>query len=264
MRCLVLSDVHGNANALRAVLDAVAGDRVEHILCLGDTVGYGPFPNECVETLRDLGAVTVIGNHELLALGWLPADRSGDLARRTTPWTQEALTASVRAYIEALPRHARVGDVLLAHGSPDDPQEYVRGGERARGLLDGLGTARILLLGHTHEPWAFGAGRGTLLRGPRTRLVRLDPTQRHLLNPGSVGQSRDRTLAARFLVLDTERAKADFRAVPYDVPGHVEALLRAGLPPGTHWMRPTARDSARRLVRRVTRARSSRPADRSR
>jgi predicted phosphodiesterase len=261
MRCLVLSDVHGNANALRAVLDAVAGDRFEHVLCLGDTVGYGPFPNECVETLRDLGAVTVIGNHELLALGRLPTDRSGNLARRTTPWTAATLTTSVRAYIEALPRQARVGDVVLAHGSPEDPQEYVRDGDRARDLLDGLGTARILLLGHTHQPWAFGAGRGTLLRGPRTRLVRLDPTQRHLLNPGSVGQSRDRTLAARFLVLDTARAEADFRAVPYDAPGHVEALRQAGLPPGTHWMRPTARQRARRLVRRVMRARSSRPSD---
>ena len=119
VRLLVLSDVHGNAHALRAVLDAAAGERIDRVLCLGDLVGYGPFPNECAATLADLGAVTVVGNHDLIAIGELTDERCGPLARRTGAWTRAALDERTRAHLAALPRTARVGDVLLAHGSID-------------------------------------------------------------------------------------------------------------------------------------------------
>jgi predicted phosphodiesterase len=257
MRYLVLSDIHGNAHALRAVLDSVADDGIEHVLCLGDVIGYGPFPNECVDTMRTLRAITVIGNHELLVLDRLSDERSGQLARRTTAWTRSALTTCSREHIAGLPGRTRVADVVLAHGAPDDPEEYVRSPDRGRQLLDWLGVnepgSRFLLLGHTHRPWAFGSRSGNLLRGPRTGVVELEPTQHYLLNPGSVGQSRDRTVAARFLVLDTARNEAAFRCVRYDVRGHVEALRREGLPAGSHHMTPNARDRARRVVRTVRR-----------
>ncbi|GAA2564230.1 metallophosphoesterase family protein [Pseudonocardia hydrocarbonoxydans] len=246
VRLLVLSDVHGNAHALRAVLDAAAGERIDRVLCLGDLVGYGPFPNECAATLADLGAVTVVGNHDLIAIGELTDERCGPLARRTGAWTRAALDERTRAHLAALPRTARVGDVLLAHGSIDDPQTYVRGVERAAAELERMGRdapgARVLLLGHTHQPWAFGPATGTLLRGPRSGVVALDPAHPHLVNPGSVGQSRDRTVAARFAVLDTARGRVEFRAVPYDVAGHVRGLRAAGLPDGSHRMAPTVRD----------------------
>ncbi len=264
MRYLVMSDIHGNAHALRAVLDSVATDGIEKVLCLGDIVGYGPFPNECVDTIRALGAVTVAGNHELLALGRLSDERCGQLARQTTAWTRSALVERTREHIAGLPTRARVGDVALAHGSPDDPEQYVRSSDRARDILERLTMdepgCRLLLLGHTHQPWAFGSRSGTLLRGPRTGVVRLDAAQRYIVNPGSVGQSRDRTVAARFLLLDPDRNEAVFRSVPYDVRGHVDALRDAGLPPGSHHMTPSTRDVARRfarvLVRRARRIRT--------
>lgn len=270
VRLLVLSDVHGNAHALHAVLDAVAGERFDRVLCLGDLVGYGPFPNECVATLAGLGAVTVAGNHDLIALGELSEERCGPLARQTGAWTRAALDTRTREHLAALPRTARVGEVLLAHGAIEDPQTYVRGVERAAAELDLMERvapgARVLLLGHTHRPWAFGPASGTLLRGPRTGVVALDAARPHLVNPGSVGQSRDRTVAARFAVLDTGRGRVEFRAVPYDVAGHVRALRAAGLPDGSHRMAPTVRERAvgarwalARRVRRLTRPVPRRP-----
>lgn len=266
IRHLVLSDVHANAHALRAVLDAVSDDRIDGVLCLGDLVGYGPFPNECVATVAGLDAVTVAGNHDLIAIGELSDERCGPLAKQTAAWTRDALDGHSRAYLTGLPQQARVDDIFLAHGSIDDCQQYVRGVERATGELERISRdepgCRLLLLGHTHQPWAFGPATGTLLRGPRSAGIALDRSQLHLINPGSVGQSRDRTVAARFVVLDTERGHADFRAVNYDVQGHADALFAAGLPAGSHRMMPTMRDRmasarwtvtgrARRIGRRI-------------
>lgn len=282
VRHLVLSDVHGNVHALRAVLDAVSGERIDRVLCLGDLVGYGPFPNECVAAVAGLDAITVAGNHDLIAIGELSDERCGPLARRTTAWTRAALDDGTRRYLAALPRTTRVDGVLLAHGSIEDPQQYVRGVERATDELDRMERDEpgclVLLLGHTHQPWAFGPVTGTLLRGPRSAGVVLDAAQPHLVNPGSVGQSRDRTVAARFVVLDTDRRTAEFRSVPYDVQGHTDALRAAGLPAGSHRMVPTVRDRmvsarwtllgrARRMGRRVlggSRWRPSRGDDTSR
>jgi predicted phosphodiesterase len=257
MRYVILSDVHGNLHALHAVLRASADDRVDRYLCLGDLVGYGPFPNECVAAVAELDAVCVAGNHDLLALGALSDARSGPLARQTTPWTRAALHDDTRRYLAALPLRARADGVVLAHGSLDDPERYVRSPETADALLDRVADedpdARVLALGHTHHAWAYAGGAGTLLRPRATGSVRLDPGLRHLVNPGSVGQSRDRSLAARYLVLDLDRDEASFRAVEYDVRGHVAALARAGLPPGSHQMAPTLRDRARPYARKVTR-----------
>lgn len=137
MRYAVLSDVHANLPALRAVLGALEGlaERIDRHLVTGDLVGYGAFPNETVELIASLDPVVVAGNHDLMAIGALSHARAGALARRTLEWTASVLSSPSRAYLASLPRTAVVGDALLAHGSIDDPQEYVRTSRRAGELL---------------------------------------------------------------------------------------------------------------------------------
>ena len=257
MRWAVIGDVHANLPALEAVLAALADERIDGWLCPGDLVGYGPMPNEVVARVQPLGATTVAGNHDLIALGELTTEQCGPTARTTLEWTREALGAEARAALAELPRRASVPGVVVAHGSIDDPQTYVRGADVAVAQLERLAEvdadARVLLLGHTHEQFAFAERRGELLE-QETGIVSLDPGERILLNAGSVGQSRDRWPRARFMILDLDRGEADFRSIRYDTGAVRRALREAGLPDDAHHLRPTASAPlAKAIVRRVPR-----------
>lgn len=246
MRLGVLADVHGNLPALEAVLEAMDG--VDGWLCAGDLVGYGPFPNECVERVAALGGACVAGNHDLIALGRLDDERCIAVAKETLRWTSEVLAGDARGFLEALPLVARPATGLaVAHGSPEDPEDYVRTAARAREVLVG----GVLVLGHTHDPWAFGARAGSMLRGDETGTVAAGDGEAWLLNPGSVGQSRTRDPRARALILDLERREARFLAVEYDVEKTREALRSHGLPPDACHLPP--RSFARRVAARLVR-----------
>jgi putative phosphoesterase len=233
MRYGVFADVHSNLPALQAVLAALERERVDAYLCAGDLVGYGAFPNECVRLVRDLGAATVAGNHDLIAVGALSDARCIPIARRTLAWTRDVLAADARAYLEALPLRARAGDTVIAHGSLDDPEAYVtrpRAATQLEQLAREQPDARTLVLGHTHRPLE--------VRGERL-----------LVNPGAVGQSREWRVRARFAVL--EDGRVELHAVPYDVERARAELRRHGLPTGTPHLRPSpARAAARRVLRR--------------
>lgn len=251
MRYAVLADVHANLHALDAVLAAVRRDDVDGVLCAGDLVGYGAFPNECVDRLRAAGAVCVAGNHDLIATGRLDDARSSTAARESLRWTRGVLRADSRRFLAGLPLRTVVDGMAMAHGSLDDPEEYVGSADRGRELLarlPGLGAgAGVLVLGHTHEPWALGATLGTALRRGTGGCV-LPRGEPYLLNPGSVGQSRDVAPHARYLVLDLDRRRASFRAVRYDLRACRAALRRAGLPPDNCHAPPTVRERLRRAA----------------
>jgi predicted phosphodiesterase len=231
----VLSDVHGNLHALRAALGVGREQGVEAWLCAGDLVGYGPHPNECVETIASLGATCVVGNHDLMALGLLSAEGKSPLVRLTQRWTRDVLGDDTRSYLLALGRTAAAPGIVMAHGSLDDPEEYVAtradAARQLRQLADMDASARILVLGHTHHREAFREGSGRA-RIPRSGTVPLPPPDRWLLNPGSVGQSRqiEREPRARFLVLDTDTREARFQRLSYDLAGCRRALQQRGLP----------------------------------
>ncbi len=233
MRYGVLSDVHGNLHALEAVLEALERESVDAFICAGDVVGYGPRPNECVALIESLGHVlAVAGNHDLMALGRLPDTRLGRLAAVTLQWTRSALDDRSRAWLEALPVERRTADgVVVAHGSLDDPSEYVRDCGAGATQLETLShrdpDAVGLVLGHTHHPLACSAAGELPVVGPED----LDLPSTWLLNPGSVGQARERRPLARALVLDRDRRAARFLAVEYDVAATRRELRAGGLPP---------------------------------
>lgn len=243
MRCAILSDVHGNLDALEAVL-ADAGE-VDQLWCLGDVVGYGPQPNECITLLRERGARCVVGNHDWAAIGKLDTSEFNPEASEAARWTGAQLTEEHRAYLEGLPERLLVGEdgeFTLVHGSPRNPiWEYVTDAGLASDNFDLFHTP-YCLVGHTHVPLIFQKPstdeRGTAIRTfvPAERApLELGPL-RMIINPGSVGQPRDgNPRAAYMLYVTTGTAPARGRTlslhrVPYAVEQVQEKMRQAGLP----------------------------------
>ncbi len=251
MRYAVLADIHGNLPALEAVLADLARHEVDGVLCLGDLVGYGPFPNECIAAVARLSGPVVAGNHDLIALGALSDARCIRLARRTLNWTRIALTPASHGFLAALPGRADAGGgVVLCHGTLDDPQEYLTTPTQAIDNLARLGTAAdILLVGHTHRPLAMGADGRVLSVTPSGELV--FGRESVVLNPGAVGQVRGGPVVARYLTLDTDERVAHFRQVGYNVARTRRELRRQGLPAGTYRLRRSAFGAVRRVGRLV-------------
>lgn len=253
MRLGVLADVHGNQHALDASLALLTTQRVDAYIWAGDIVGYGPSPNECVARVASLAGPRVAGNHDLMAVGMLPVDGAGWLARDSLSWTQEQLTSTSRDVLRGLPLTDAFGEVVVAHGTLDDPRRYVRTGAEATAQVAQLSSrfpeARYLILGHTHIPRAFGERRGEILND-RAGSVSLEPDERYLLNPGSVGQSRQRRPDARIMVLDLERRQATFHAVPFDVAACRAALQQAGRPAWSCHLSPSLLARVRRRAAR--------------
>jgi predicted phosphodiesterase len=254
-RVAVISDVHANIHALRAVLAALQELGVSRYMCAGDIVGYGPHPNECVEQLQELPLVAVAGNHDLVALGRADAARCNHLARQTLEWTVAQLTDASRQWLDGLPVVFSDGEVAMTHGSLADRFEKINSAERAAGELDDLSAqhprARLLLVGHTHIPMAYGSASG-MLNARQTRVL-LDPAQRYVLNPGSVGQSRDRSPHASCLVLDLAAGEGLFMRVAYDIAACRADLGKQGLPLEACHRPPVLRSNPRRVARRIKR-----------
>jgi predicted phosphodiesterase len=265
MRYGVLADVHGNLDALRAVLRALERHGVDGHLFVGDLVGYGPYPNECIAEMASLGAICVAGNHDLIALGQMSDNRCIELARNSLRWTREVLGADERAFLEALPRRASVpGGIVLAHGALDDPQEYTSTEPQALAQLaevEDRDGAHILVLGHTHRPMAYARRAGWLRPDGACTLPASDAV---LLNPGAAGQSRELRARARFAVLDLDARRADFFAIPYDIGACRSALRRVGLSPASCHVRPSVPRAAARAARAAMRRRRAARGERER
>jgi predicted phosphodiesterase len=252
MRLGLVSDVHGNLLALEAALTALRGEACDLLLCPGDLVGYGPFPNECVARVEESGALCVAGNHDLMAIDRLADSGAGALARETLRWTRSVLDPAARAYLQELPPIVTVEQVVMAHGALGDPTVYVQG-DRAGAELVRLGQehpdAALLVLGHTHTPLAHGERRGTLLEG-RAGEVGLEAGERLLVNPGSVGQPREWRPLVRFAVIDLDARAVRYNALRYDDASVRRALAERGLPPDACHRRPPLRRVLRSVLRR--------------
>lgn len=235
MRYLVISDIHANLTAFEAVLADAGrlGHDYEFVWCLGDVVGYGPDPNECVDLLRGMPHLCLAGNHDWAALGRLDARTFNADARRAVTWTRDELTDENLAFLEALPTTFVLGDFTLAHGSPREPVwEYI-----LDPMIAGLNFSHFqtpyCLVGHTHTPVVFEQANG---RGPAAAVApqygerfALN-AKRRIINPGSVGQPRDSDPRAAYGILDAGAMTFEHRRVPYDIGAVQERMRRAVLP----------------------------------
>ncbi len=232
MRVLVISDVHANLTALEAVL-ADAG-AVDETWCLGDVVGYGPDPNEVVERLRSLPNLSVIlGNHDVAMLGQMDYAVFNTEARKSLLWQKKSVSAENLAYLESLPQETLVREnVTMAHGSPRDPVwEYILNTLVARLNFEAFETP-YCFVGHSHIQCLFHLNvekDRVALDVPRPGEV-LQLTPRAILNPGSVGQPRDRDPRSAYAIYDPQAQTWEPRRVEYDVEAVQERIRAAGLP----------------------------------
>ncbi len=238
MRVLVLSDIHANLEALDTVLEAARQEGgFDRLWCLGDIVGYGPNPNECVARMRELNALAVLGNHDAAALGRVRVNDFNPDARRAVEWTQTQLTPDARAYLASLSEQQIEGDYTIVHGSPRDPVwEYILTPTMAHAQFEYFQTP-VCLTGHTHIPalyhhFADESGRWmTAWHVPEPEEVyTLRDPDRWLVNPGSVGQPRDRDPRAAFALLDVEERRWAYYRIPYDIERTQYLMRQAGLP----------------------------------
>jgi predicted phosphodiesterase len=248
----VIADVHGNLPALEPVLAELDRAAVDRVLCAGDVVGYGPFPNECVARVRESAAACVAGNHDLMAIGRLEQGRPGGLVRETMDWTRGVLAPDSRAWLEDLPRSLTEEGLVMAHGSLGDPTVYVYADDAAEQLAT-VPPGTLMVLGHTHEPLSFGERRGIRLER-RAGEVAIEAGERLLVNPGSVGQPREWRALARFAVIDLGAGVVRHRAIRYDEPRVKRALADAGLPSGACHRRPAVGWLIRRRLSRIRRS----------
>ena len=231
MRTLVISDIHANLTALEAVLEA-AGE-VDSVWCLGDLVGYGPDPNECVARIRALPHVLcIIGNHDAAALMQIDADTFNPEARSALIWTRKMLDESSREYLSSLPEKIEVDRVTLTHGSPRHPVwEYLLDTRTATLNFEYFSTP-LCLVGHTHLPVIY-----TLLDEKSIARLSIPEAnslitlpERAIVNPGSVGQPRDRDARAAFAIYDDAKNVWDYRRVSYNISAVQSRMEKAGLP----------------------------------
>lgn len=223
MTYAVIADVHGNLEALRAVLAAIDRCDVGRTVCLGDVVGYNAEPNECAALLVERGIQTIAGNHDLIAVGRLGFDRCADKPAFTLRRTRKALSDACRAYLSALPAWLPLeADVALIHGGVNDPQEYVTTRER---VLDNAGrltrlapSARVCFFGHTHEQKLFEVRQGEVTERPARGTATLDRNDSvYFVNPGSVDASRKaEPRVAEYAIFDSTTRTLEFSAVTYD------------------------------------------------
>jgi diadenosine tetraphosphatase ApaH/serine/threonine PP2A family protein phosphatase len=220
MRTLVISDIHANLVALEAAL-ADAEGRYDRVWFLGDLVGYGPDPNECVERLRELAPSPALsGNHDWAVLGKLDTEEFNSDARKAVRWTRHTLTEENRAYLGTLPPLHIESTFTLAHASPRHPVwEYILDLQTALENFDHFDTPRCLV-GHSHIPALFTLDE----RAAELNLYLVDHGEiidlsqgRLILNPGSIGQPRDGDPRAAYALLDDEAMTWELRRVAYDI-----------------------------------------------
>lgn len=234
MRYAVLADIHGNLTAFQAVLrDIEQHGGMDEIWCLGDVVGYGAQPEECIQLLRQHKHVCVAGNHDLAAIARIDiADFNPDAAAAAR-WTADQLDPDSVAYLDSLPLTLERGDFTLVHGSPRYPAwEYLLSEISAQENLPYFQT-RCCFIGHSHIPLRFVCsasgvcslselGADTRLGGNGCRLI---------INPGGVGQPRDGDSRASYAIYDSDSSVLHHYRVPYDIGAVQRKMTEVGLPP---------------------------------
>jgi diadenosine tetraphosphatase ApaH/serine/threonine PP2A family protein phosphatase len=218
----IISDIHANLPALEAVLAALQGAGADTIYCLGDTVGYGPFPNECVDLVRRHCGIVLKGNHDSGLIGETDVEDFNHYGLVAIRWSQEHVTVENKNFLESLPLVAVKNGVTLAHASPSRPGEwsYILTLRAARDNFPAFST-HLCFIGHTHVPAVINEDLtiGNIKNGIRC-----------IVNVGSVGQPRDGNRDAAYGLFDTATNEYSLKRVPYDIQKTADRIASEGLP----------------------------------
>ncbi len=222
MRFAIISDIHANLEALSTALETIEKEAVDKVLCLGDIVGYGANPNECVELVREHSSVVLLGNHDLAAVDLSVAEFFTANARTAAHWTAETLTPGNRDFLKGLPYTAVVEDALLVHSSPQEPEEwhYIISEFDASRMFPSFHEA-ICFIGHSHIPGVFPESSSAEQVGRGERFI---------VNVGSIGQPRDGNPDLSFGIFDSSGWEYRNIRLAYDAESAARKIREAGLP----------------------------------
>lgn len=233
MRYGLIADLHANIEALSEVFKALDQLSVDHVVCLGDIVGYAATPTECIDLLRERKVRSISGNHDRYVTGTTPmVDIRQDTAQ-AVEWTKGVLQPGHLGFLQGLPKQ-RLAEpsIMLVHGSPRHEDEYILGvremTENLQLLISHHADVKVCFFGHTHHPVVVA--QGTLITSiPEDKKVALDRGKTYLINPGSVGQPRDGVNRSAFGVFDTLTWTMEFYRVPYNIQSIQDKIRAAGL-----------------------------------
>ena len=236
MRYLIFTDIHGNLEAFHAVLKAVQKKKIDHYLFLGDLVGYGASPNEVIQKILTLKPLSIIrGNHDKAVSGLDSVQTFNPIAASAIFWTKKTIARKNLDFLVRLKQSPEVvhETITICHGAPFDEDYYIFGEFDAAEAFSYIQTP-VCFFGHTHFPFVYtdkeGSVEGTFLEGNATD-VKLEKGVRYLINPGSVGQPRDRNPRAAFAIYDSEARTIKFSRVEYDVEEAKRKIIDEQLPP---------------------------------
>ena len=229
MRIAVISDIHANEEALDAVLGFLDAEGVDRTLCLGDVIGYGPAPSQCLAKVRERCDVIVAGNHEHAILDLLDIDYFNPLARQATIWTRGELSEEEFEFIRGWPLVHHEEQFSLVHGSLDQPDlfDYIQTTWDAHLSFQQL-QSPLCFIGHSHVPVAFL--RTDVIRYSTDDTIELHEGLQAIINVGSVGQPRDGNPASSVVIYDTQKQRIDWHRIPYDVEAVQKKIRDCGLP----------------------------------
>jgi len=235
MRYLIFSDLHGNLEAVQALKKFLHRRKIDHFICLGDLVGYGASPNEVIQEVRELSPLTVIrGNHDKAICDQESLGSFNPIAAAAIHWTRANLSEENHHYLSQLPQGPMTvnGTITICHGAPFDEDYYIFGEFDAAEAFLHLKTS-INFFGHTHFPYVYSESdhlvQGNYLTGDR-KEIRLKQGTSYLINPGSVGQPRDRNTRAACAIYDSEKKRVSFHRMAYDILNAQNKIREAGLP----------------------------------
>lgn len=230
MRYAIFSDIHGNLESLERALSLI--DPADRLLCLGDIVGYGPNPNECVQLIRERADQTVLGNHDVAAVDNFGIEYFNPAARKAIEWTQGVIAAENVSWLNGLSYEIRQPEYLLVHGAPVHYFEYLLDNRRAKAAFERT-DAPLIFVGHTHIAEYYALERdGTITHAHMQHggeLV-LEEGRRYIVDVGSIGQPRDLNPQPCFVFYDSERRTVQWVRYDYDVREVQQKIIDAELP----------------------------------
>ena len=231
MRYGIISDIHGNLEALTAVLEACRHLKLNSLLCLGDIVGYGANPKECLNIMRQSKAVAVAGNHDWAVCGRLDASHFTEDGKAAITWTRMRMGLEDITYLSSLPLILSNDDCMLAHASVKTPSQfaYLTDIAKATEAFQAMGNQSVLFVGHTHQPKIFIQEAEHVYE---QNIVDIDigDGYQYIINTGSVGQPRDGNPMASFCVYDTLQKTIQIKRCAYDIRLAQQKIIQAQLP----------------------------------
>ena len=231
MRHGIISDIHGNVEAFRAVVDELSKESVDDYISLGDVVGYGADPKACIETLKLLKPrISITGNHEWGVAGLLDLAYFSDDAKEAIIWTKGVLSGPEIDFLKSFGLAHNEAGYSLVHGSLDNPAEfnYIVNVDDARRTMTVMGSS-LCFVGHSHYAGIFYSDKGRIMYADGRR-IKLSQGEKYIVNAGSVGQPRDGDPRASFVIYDDAEGVVEIKRVKYDTKRAADKILAAGLP----------------------------------